>query len=133
LRNGIAIAYEQFFGKALTDMAAFDFGSFYKALAATVAARGLTWKQVSEETRVSQSTLSRMGKGRQPDAESLTALAVWSGLNPAEFYSGSRREAEPIALVGKLLRDDPNLDSQSADALAAMLQAAYAQLRREPT
>lgn len=116
----------------MTEAAAFDFGSFYKALAATVAARGLTWKQVSEETRVSQSTLSRMSSGRQPDAESLTALAAWSGLNPAEFYSGARRPPEPIALVGKLLRDDPNLDSQSADALAAMLQAAYTQLRREP-
>lgn len=117
----------------MTDQATFDFGSFYKALAATVAARALTWKQVSDETRVSQSTLSRMGKGRQPDAESLTALAAWSGLNPAEFYSGARRAPEPIAMVGKLLRDDPNLDRQSADALEAMLQAAYAQLRREPT
>lgn len=112
--------------------AIFDFPSFYKALVATAAARKVNWKQVSEATGVSQSTLSRMGRGRQPDAESLTALAAWSGLSPTDFYTGARGAPEPMALVGKLLREDPNLDSQSADALEAMLRAAYDRLRREP-
>jgi transcriptional regulator with XRE-family HTH domain len=116
----------------MTEKSSFDFSSFYKALQSTVAARSSTWKAVSDETGVSRSTLSRMAKGRQPDAESLTALAAWSGLNPTAFYSGQSRSPEPIALVGKLLREDPNLDSQSADALEAMLRAAYDQLRREP-
>jgi transcriptional regulator with XRE-family HTH domain len=114
----------------MTDRPSFDFGSFQKALAATVSARGVTWKQVSEATGVSQSTLSRMARDRQPDAESLTALAAWSGLNPIDFYAGGGGAPEPLALVGKLLREDPNLDRQGADALEAMLQAAYAQLRR---
>ena len=112
---------------------AFDFGSFYKALVATVVARDVTWKDVSEATGVSQSTLSRMARGRQPDAESLTALAAWSGVSPTEFYAGRQRAPEPLAMVGKLLREDPSLDRQSADALEAMLQAAYAQLRRGPS
>lgn len=116
----------------MIDRPAFDFGSFYKTLVATVGVRNVTWKQVSEVTGVSQSTLSRMARGRQPDAESLTALAAWSGLNPTDFYAGGRRGPEPLAIVGKLLREDPNLDRQSADALEAMLQAAYAQLRRGP-
>lgn len=110
----------------------FDFRSFYKALVTTVASRGASWKQVSEVTGVSQSTLSRMGRDRQPDAESLTALAAWSGLNPVDFVTGPRSGPESMALVGKLLREDPNLDRQSAEALEAMLQAAYARLRREP-
>lgn len=108
----------------------FDFRSFYKALVATVASRGANWKQVSEATGVSQTTLSRMRRDRQPDAESLTALAAWAGLNPVDFIAGARSSAEPIALVGKLLRDDPNLDPHNADALEAMLQVAYQRLRR---
>ena len=40
-----------------------------------------------------------------------------------ELFAGS---------LGKLLRDDPDLDEQAADALEAMLQAAYDKLRRSP-
>jgi transcriptional regulator with XRE-family HTH domain len=103
----------------------FDFDAFYRALAATVASRGVSWKKVSEETGVSQTTLSRMSKGRQPDSESLTSLAAWSGLNPVDFTRGEKRTPEPMALVGKLLREDPNLDANGADALEAILKAAY--------
>lgn len=117
----------------MTDKPTFDFRSFYKALVATVVARGANWKQVSEATGVSQSTLSRMARDRQPDAESLTALSAWSGLNPVDFARGPRGRPEPMALVGKLLREDPNLDRQSAEALEAMLRAAYERLRKEPS
>lgn len=109
----------------------FDADRFYKALSATVAARQVTWKQVSSETGVSASTLSRMSSGRQPDAGSFAALSAWSGLNPSDFVEGGRRHAEPIAMVGKLLREDPNLDSQGADALEAIILAAYERFRQK--
>ena len=41
----------------------FDFAAFYKAISNTVAARDISWKAVSEQTGVSQSTLSRMSRG----------------------------------------------------------------------
>lgn len=107
----------------------FDFLSFHRALVATVAARGVSWKAVSEETGVSQSTLSRMATGRQPDAASLTAIAAWSGLNPVDFYGLKPREAEPLAMVGTLLRSDPRLDAEGADALEAIIKAAYERFR----
>ena len=50
----------------MTQRGDFDFDAFYGALSATVAARETSWKKVSEETGVSQSTLSRMSKGRRP-------------------------------------------------------------------
>lgn len=111
----------------------FDFLGFYKALSATVEARNTNWKAVSEQTGISQTTLSRMPKGRQPNAESLTALSAWSGLNPADFMAGPKFEHEPIAMVTKLLRDDPNLDSAGADALEAIIRAAYERFKREST
>ena len=108
----------------------FDFEAFYKALSATVAARGMTWKMVSEETSVSQSTLSRMSKGRQPDAASLTALSAWSGINPVEFTSSPRNNPEAVAMVSRLLRADPQLDADGADALEAIITTAYERLKR---
>lgn len=109
----------------------FDFAAFYRALSTTVEARGTTWKVVSDQTGVSQSTLSRMSKGRQPDAASLTALSAWSGLNPVDFSSARRARREPVAMVSRLLREDPNLDEASADALEAIIKTAYDNFKRK--
>lgn len=111
----------------------FDFIGFYKALSATVAARNTNWKAVSEQTGVSQSTLSRMSKGRQPDAASLTALSAWSGINPVDFTVTPKQNAEPVAMVSRLLRADPNLDNNGADALEAIIKTAYDNLKRSQT
>jgi len=111
------------------ETAKFDFPSFFKALGSTVTARGANWKAVSQATGVSQTTLSRMAHGRQPDAESLAALSAWAGLNPVDFVSGAKQHAAPLALVGRLLRDYPNLDGQTAETLEAIIETAYNQLR----
>ena len=108
----------------------FDFAAFFKALSATVAARDISWKAVSEQTGVSQSTLSRMSKSRQPDAASLTALSAWSGLNPVNFTTAPKNDPEAVAMVSRLLRADPNLDEDGADALEAIITTAYERLKR---
>ncbi len=73
-----------------------------------------------------------MSQGRQPDAASLAPLAAWAGLNPTDFvhaaYKASR--AESIAQISTLLRSDPNLDAGSAEALEALVRAAYEKLRK---
>ena len=114
----------------MTQRLNFDFTAFYKVLSATVVARGTSWKAVSEQTGVSQSTLSRMSKGRQPAAASLTALSAWAGINPVDFTGAPKNEAEPVAMVGRLLRADPNLDDDGADALEAIIKTAYDSLKR---
>ena len=114
----------------MTQRLHFDFTAFYKALSATVAARGTSWKAVSEQTGVSQSTLSRMSKGRQPDAASLTTLCAWSGINPVDFTAAPKNDAEPVAMVSRLLRADPNLDDDGANALEAIIKTAYDSLKR---
>lgn len=116
----------------MPDRPRFDFPAFYQALSATVSARDTTWKTVSEQTGVSQSTLSRMSSGRQPDAASLTALAAWAGINPVDYSTAPKRQRESIAAVGRLLRQDPSLDEAGADALEAIIRTAYENLRRRP-
>ena len=110
----------------------FDGDGFYRALEATVSARSKTWKQVAAETGVSASTLTRMAQGRRPDAASLAALSAWAGLNPSDFVDGPFRgtRPEPIAQISTLLRSDPNLDAESAEAVEAIVRAAYKRLRK---
>ena len=105
----------------------FDGEAFYAALAATVMARGVTWKQVSQETGVSTTTLTRMSQGRRPDAASLAALSAWATLNPAEFV-GLHQFAgrpEPLAQITRLLRSDKRLRPDAAKALEVMIRTAY--------
>jgi transcriptional regulator with XRE-family HTH domain len=112
--------------------AIFDAKGFYDALSATVAARGITWKQVGQDTGVSQTTLSRMRAERIPDAASMAALANWAGLNASDFVAARRGNIESLAMVSKLLRNDPHLDETGAQALDAIVRAAYDQFRSRP-
>jgi len=110
----------------------FDSQAFYRALEAAVTARRLTWKQVAGETGVSASTLTRMSQGRQPDAASLAALSAWAGLNPSDFVQAAYKapRSESIAQISTLLRSDPNLDVDSAEALEAIVRTAYERFRK---
>jgi transcriptional regulator with XRE-family HTH domain len=110
----------------------FDGDAFYRALEATVAARSKNWKQVAAETGVSASTLTRMSHGRKPDAASLAALSAWAGLNPSDFVQAPYKAAHPEAMaqISTLLRADPNLDADGAEAVEAIVRAAYQRLRK---
>lgn len=110
----------------------FNGDAFYRALASTVTARSKNWKQVAAETGVSASTLARMAQGRKPDAASLAALSAWAGLNPSDFVVApyKAKKAEPMAQISSLLRTDPNLDAQAAEAVEAIVRAAYERLRK---
>lgn len=110
----------------------FDATGFFQALEITVLARGLKWKQVSEATGVSTSTLSRMAQGRGPDAASQAKLAAWAGLNPADFTGIAQRGSapEPLARLTAQLRRDPNLTAEAAQALEEVIKATYERLTR---
>lgn len=110
----------------------FDSKAFYRTLESTVKTRSMTWKQVAAATGVGASTLTRMAQGRQPDAASLAALSAWAGLNPSDFVNAPYKAVnpQPIAQISALLRSDPNLDAQAAEAVEAIVRAAYEQLRK---
>jgi transcriptional regulator with XRE-family HTH domain len=116
----------------VTEDKGFDGDAFYRALQNTVSARSMNWKQVAEETGVGASTLTRMAQGRKPDAASMAALSAWAGLNPSDFvrarYKSSRPES--MARISTLLRTDPNLDSQAAEAIEAIVKAAYERFKK---
>ena len=110
----------------------FDLEGFYSALDGTRIARDKTWKEVSAETEVSESTLSRMRTGQRPDAGSLASLAAWSGLNPAEFVSGTRSlVAEPLAQISAFLHSDPRLSKEGADMIDGLVKSTYERIAKK--
>ena len=106
----------------------FDIAGFHAALDAQRAAKGLNWKQVSEESGVSAATLTRMSQGRRPGVDGLALLLAWSGLDASVFVPGANA-SEPLAQISANLRADPNLKPESARALEDIIKIAYQQFR----
>ena len=102
----------------------FDLAGFYAALDAQRTAKGLNWKQVSKQSGVSASTLTRMSQGRRPDIDGLALLLAWSGLDASNFLPGAN-SPEPLAQITAHLRADRNLKPESAEALEAIIKVAY--------
>lgn len=112
----------------------FDGQAYYSALASTVEAKRLTWKQVSQSTGVSASTLTRMAQGKWPDASSLAALSAWSGVNPADFVEGVATQEKTsnqdlVAEFSALLRAQKDLSGDAKSALEVIVKAAYETLK----
>lgn len=118
-----------------SEPAQFDVPALHAALDAERIARRLTWKDVSAESGVSASTLTRLSQGRRPDVDSLAALTQWLGL-PADRFMGQQRKgafgaASPLTQISSLLRDDPNLNEDAATALDELIKSTYARLRSQ--
>lgn len=114
----------------------FDIGAFYAALDSQRLSKQKTWKKVGEEAGVSASTLTRMSQGKRPDVDSLAALLKWSGLDVDSFVkrdSNSSDSSQPsqLAKITAYLRSDPNLTQEAAEAIEAVLHAAYEKLRKK--
>lgn len=112
----------------------FDDQAYFSVLASKVEAQGLTWKQVSQQTGVSASTLTRMAQGKRPDASSLAALSAWSGVNPASFVEGVATPAKQsdqglLEDFSALLRAQKDLSGEARTALEGLVKVAYEQLR----
>ena len=106
----------------------FDITGFHAALDAQRVAKGLNWKEVSEESGVSASTLTRMSQGRRPDIDGLALLLAWSGLDASNFLPETN-SPEPLAQIAANLRADRNLKPESAKALEEIIKIAYERFR----
>ena len=92
--------------------------------------RDLNLRDAAAAIGVSAPTLSRIERGAsRPDVATLDALIVWLGLDRSVVYNAPAAALHSTPEeVAALLQADRNLDSQTADALAAIFTAAYSQL-----
>lgn len=115
----------------------FDNEAFYAALERSVKDRGATWKALSQDTGVSQTTLTRMGQGRKPDAASLATLSAWARINPADYVGGieqangeSPNTLEQLAFA---VRRDTVLTEAAKQQLMTILESTYRALATPPS
>jgi transcriptional regulator with XRE-family HTH domain len=101
----------------------------------------LSIRQVSEITQISPSTLSRIENGVcTPDSDTLAKLTTWLGIPVDNLMKGelipqigTENRSEGIYFkstpdaVEAHLRADPNLNADTAKALAEMFRVAYTQ------
>jgi hypothetical protein len=110
----------------------FNGDAFYEALEREVRARSTSWRQVSNDTKVNATTLTRMSQGRKPDAASLAALSAWAGINPADFVHNpglQPPQAQTMNKVSLLFRQDPSLTDEARKQRENIVEAAYTNLR----
>lgn len=105
----------------------FDVEGFRAALDSVRRSRGMTWRQVALEARVSASSLTRMAKGTRPDIDTVASLAAWASLDPATFFPRAE-EASPLSMVTAYFHHDPSLTPAAASALEQLVRATYSQL-----
>ncbi|MBL8275248.1 MAG: hypothetical protein JNL93_00970 [Pelomonas sp.] len=117
----------------MTNKHEFDSEGFYAALERTRDQRRATWKEVSVATGVSQTTLTRMGQGRKPDASSMAALSAWAGINPANYVAGQFQTpaaGQTLEQVALLFRQDAALSPGARRQLEAIVETAYNTLKK---
>lgn len=98
------------------------------------AGRGL--REVAEEIgEISPATLSRVENEKAPDMTTFLRLCNWLQVPPAQLLADQNGAAsmapdrpQQIAL---LLRSDRQLDPATANALASLIEGAYAKLPRQ--
>ena len=109
----------------------FDCDGFYGALDEIRKTKNFSWKKVADLSKVSASTLTRIGQGKHPDADSLAMLSAWARLNPADFVTDEElkpRETESLPKMMALLRADSTLSPEAIVAIQEVLTVTYRRL-----
>ena len=117
----------------MDESAPFDARGFMSALDGVRVEKGLTWRAVARDTKISPSTFTRMGQGRTPDVNVLATLCNWGGLTANDFFARSettRVVDEPLAQALALFRADASLDPDATEMLEQLVTSTYETLRR---
>ena len=109
-----------------------DTTALYSALLDKKDEEGLSWRAVARDLGIQSSTFTRLYKGSRPDMDTVLLLTGWLGVPVERFLSGQAAQRderrETMVAIGTHLRADRRLSADSADAIAAVVKAAYDQL-----
>ena len=85
-------------------------------------------REVSTETGVSASTLSRVERGKTPDMQTFFILCDWLNCDAQSFFKSSDTvEPEAWRSICSKLRCDDRLAPEVSDALATLIEVACKQ------
>jgi len=106
--------------------------ALYSALLGKKEEEGRSWRAISRDLGIDNAIFTRLYKGSRPDGDTLLTLTAWLGVSPERFMSGQAAERDErrdtMVAIRTHLRADRRLSDQSAEAIEAVVRAAYDQL-----
>jgi transcriptional regulator with XRE-family HTH domain len=102
--------------------------ALYAALDAVRESRGIFWRQIARDVRVSPSTFTRLASGQRPDIDAFLALVHWLNV-PAERFmidgeNQDREEPPLMAEIALLLHARRDLSAEDKKHLEELIRAA---------
>ncbi len=108
----------------------FDTQGFYAILNAHREARHVSWNSLAAQTGLSRATLSRLGKGKRPDVDSLITLLKWCKTDLQYFFqphlSKDATTEDRLTCIAALIYGDSRLSTSQAHMLNAIIREVYA-------
>jgi transcriptional regulator with XRE-family HTH domain len=111
-----------------------DISALYAAVDRKRQARGLSWRGLAAELKITPSTFTRMAQGMKPDVDTFATLVQWLGIPQKEFLRPSptrNEDADPVAMISSYLRASKNLTHEQANALEDIMNAAFRHLTKQ--
>ncbi len=113
-----------------------DLDVLAKHLKARMEEKRLSIRAAAVEIGCSHATLGRLLQGSRagsmPDSENLIRAASWVGKSLDDLAPGARRKSTTMADVEVHLRALPGLRGEDAEAIIAMVKAAYGAASKRP-
>ena len=113
----------------MTNTEPFDRSLFVADLDRERDRKGVSWRGIAKELKISPSTITRLRQEQTtPDLETFTRLCQWAGLTPATYLVAPQANPEPrdsLSEISALLRADKSLDADGAARVEAIVRAAY--------
>lgn len=116
----------------MSETAPFRIRELASAIESKLGHEGLKLREAAGQIGISAATLSRVINGKLPDTESFAALVTWLGVSADLFIPGPQRSTGPEPIEAHL-RADRTLPPATANALAALIRAAYSDFGRPET
>ena len=110
-----------------------DISALYAAVDRKRQSRGLSWRGLAAELKITPSTFTRMAQGMKPDVDTFATLVQWLGIPQEEFLRPSpqkNEDADPVAMISSYLRASKNLTHEQANALEDIMNAAFRHLTK---
>lgn len=115
----------------------FDSHLFYEAADRHRESLDVSWRQIAAQLSLSPSTFTRLAQGRRPDVDTFVKMLAWMDRPAEDFVKNSRvkvagdiqNSKDTVREIADSLRGDPNLSSDSANALEDIVRIAYNRFR----
>lgn len=109
-----------------------EVAALYGALDSRRNAKGLSWRKLAKELELSPSIFTRLAQGQQPRTGSYVEMTTWLGVSTDAFIERAKpspQQAEnTVETIAGHLRADKALKSESAAAIAKIVETAYEEM-----